>query len=880
MEYIRHLTESGDWSYSNVVTVGQLSLLNTTDKTDVVNSINEIHDRLITLNGSNNANSEIIGGLQGSVTQIVQDMILNNATYDEIISQVKQNINDANANIVGNKEVYDAFVKKVNADVVIINTAITTNKDELVGQITSVKDKADADILLANQEVGNLKLRASELESTTANLDTTVQQNLVNTDKKITDLSTEVGTKISKTTFDSAIGVNKWISTFYDKAIVDISVHPQLSDLLPLKPSHVDEIEDLTSLYPYTVAKSGYLHLYTNVNLATDKMVTFSLSHTNGASFIMNGAYIYYQAGIRVDQVFSASLKAGWNTIEIIVGVNKEIGRVQMTPTVSSSVTKMTTTIGVGNKDVSKLTQLSTELKQTDEKITLKADREILVNGVLTTAEAQLEVQADAIATKVTDKYYNTFTGQYESVGSLIEQYAESIKQIVKSTEFDSLNQVVKTQGTSIETLATGMTTKVEKTELNKVTGDLGLLTTQVSTLAGQVLTKVEESTFNTLSGTVDSHKTLIDANTRGITEKVSNTVFSGLEVKVNDIDSAVRDVGTTLDDLQNVTIVALLDGAINEAEKLAIQQMLVALEKESSDVLMQRERIVLNENLSADEKSLLDAELVKYNASYNALVQNINLLTLDSSMVIGATERAILDNLVEDYRLKLNSMKQTMLHLTGIIDDIRIAKLNSDIGNLETGLANTNVNITDKIKEVYSEVQKTSDGIKQSVGEVERITIQNKADADSRLSSLGKSIEGKANSSDIADLSKTIADTTTTITQAYTTALAQTKTDFNFSINETKKVVEGHSEVVTQIENNMNFSANGLEIGRTDSDMKVLISNSKMSFMDNAVEVAYIGGQKYYITNGEVTSSLVIGNHEFSKLGTGSTIIRWVGGQ
>lgn len=52
-----------------------------------------------------------------------------------------------------------------------------------------------------------------------------------------------------------------------------------------------------------------------------------------------------------------------------------------------------------------------------------------------------------------------------------------------------------------------------------------------------------------------------------------------------------------------------------------------------------------------------------------------------------------------------------------------------------------------------------------------------------------------------------------------------------------------------------------GIEIGRSDSNMKARFTNEKLSFMQGSVEVAYISGNNLYILRAEILDYLKIGN-------------------
>lgn len=70
-----------------------------------------------------------------------------------------------------------------------------------------------------------------------------------------------------------------------------------------------------------------------------------------------------------------------------------------------------------------------------------------------------------------------------------------------------------------------------------------------------------------------------------------------------------------------------------------------------------------------------------------------------------------------------------------------------------------------------------------------------------------------------------------------------------------------------------------GLSIGSSESSLKMLLTNNRLSFMDGGQEVAYFSGQSFYINRGAVVQSLQIGQHKITNLGNGHTVIQWVGG-
>ena len=79
------------------------------------------------------------------------------------------------------------------------------------------------------------------------------------------------------------------------------------------------------------------------------------------------------------------------------------------------------------------------------------------------------------------------------------------------------------------------------------------------------------------------------------------------------------------------------------------------------------------------------------------------------------------------------------------------------------------------------------------------------------------------------------------------------------------KQVSDLDTSIRSDIETMIRASGDGIEIGRSDSNFKTILSNDRLSFIqvDNgtSVEVAYISDHKLYITDAQVTNELAIGS-------------------
>lgn len=117
-------------------------------------------------------------------------------------------------------------------------------------------------------------------------------------------------------------------------------------------------------------------------------------------------------------------------------------------------------------------------------------------------------------------------------------------------------------------------------------------------------------------------------------------------------------------------------------------------------------------------------------------------------------------------------------------------------------------------------------------------------------------------------------------------TQFTQTKNDFTWSINQSvtdaknemggqidsvNGRVDGLKQTTDNVNNYMSFDNDGLTLGKSDSAFKTKITNQEWSIQKNGAKVTYINDQIMYITDGQFTQSLKIGNFGFVPRANGS---------
>lgn len=93
---------------------------------------------------------------------------------------------------------------------------------------------------------------------------------------------------------------------------------------------------------------------------------------------------------------------------------------------------------------------------------------------------------------------------------------------------------------------------------------------------------------------------------------------------------------------------------------------------------------------------------------------------------------------------------------------------------------------------------------------------------------------------------------------------ITQTATDIELSFTNSKaftmEATGEFKDFIDEVRSYQKFSAEGLELGMTNSAFKTLLTNTKLSFTQNGVEIAYISNNRLHITEARVTEKLSIG--------------------
>lgn len=117
------------------------------------------------------------------------------------------------------------------------------------------------------------------------------------------------------------------------------------------------------------------------------------------------------------------------------------------------------------------------------------------------------------------------------------------------------------------------------------------------------------------------------------------------------------------------------------------------------------------------------------------------------------------------------------------------------------------------------------------------------------------------------SQFTQTKKDFTWSINQSVTDA----KNEMSGQINSVNGRVNGLKQTTDNVNNYMSFDNDGLTLGKSDSAFKTKITNQEWSIQKNRAKVTYINDQTMYITDGQFTQSLKIGNFGFVPRANGS---------
>lgn len=218
----------------------------------------------------------------------------------------------------------------------------------------------------------------------------------------------------------------------------------------------------------------------------------------------------------------------------------------------------------------------------------------------------------------------------------------------------------------------------------------------------------------------------------------------------------------------------------------------------------------------------------------------------LKSQIISTATE------ITENYKKELTD---TEIELTNKMSKEYVAK--SDFGvyksNIATQFSQTSESIKLGAENAESIQSELSEYKKTQAADLEVLQ-------DSIITQVSETFASKEEIAEIEEaVSSKVTQSATDITDTFEMKLKVVSDELTATTNNSSEFIKEINAYIKRGE--LETGVYGIEIGRSDSNMKARFTNDKLSFYQGSVEVAYISGNNLYISRAEVLDYLRIGN-------------------
>ncbi|MDY7043690.1 hypothetical protein RVS70_05675 [Virgibacillus sp. M23] len=531
-EVVRYY-ENGEWKYATVKDVGDLNKLKTIAKEDLVSAINELYStggtgevdaetlqRIKDLEELAESHGIQLGEQDSSLDKVQVDIIDIEEIQRQLEAKQQEVINDV-ANKADLTYVDGELTKKIDS---------TVYQNEYDAIVSDLQDKVDL-----NKYQTEYNGIVDDLQDKVDNLTLDAVKGRVDTvETNINSLEGEISSKIGRTEFDDAVGVNKWVASQYQIDGTDLSVTPPSFPLINGKTAtQIKEVDDSQFLLAYN-NPSTITHYFTNVKLDVANTMNMIVEYESSLAVYLNGAKIYeYGSNGQSETSISLSLRAGWNTIEILHGITESSPLLDLGVKISSVVDKLTSVIGVGDKNETRLIHAETLIEQNAEEISFKASNTEVTNlgNRVSDTESQLSIMSDEISSKVEQEDFNAYSQRLTNAESNIIQNAESITQKVEKTEYNLLNDRVKSAESAITQNANEIDLRVSKDEFDGLEGRVQSAESSINANEQAINLKASKTELDNVTGRLSDAEASITAQAEQIELRVTKDEFDDLSI-------------------------------------------------------------------------------------------------------------------------------------------------------------------------------------------------------------------------------------------------------------------------------------------------------------------------------------------------------------
>lgn len=332
--------------------------------------------------------------------------------------------------------------------------------------------------------------------------------------------------------------------------------------------------------------------------------------------------------------------------------------------------------------------------------------------------------------------------------------------------------------------------------------------------------------------------------------------------VKGEDIATAIIPLGAAMYDVETGTENRLTIEAVNEGVDYVYDEDAVAVFGWIFDVVRWDDVTVPENLLRKAREELAVRKLLSIRLELNA----VDLHLLD----------------VEIERIKLGDTIRVISKPHGLDRYLMVSKMTIDIENPAnnsivlgyTTSSLTDITNSDNIEEQVSAII-TDLGINQEIinikNEIRSFQTSLEQTNDSILASVSSNYASKD------DLRQVNEQLTTTL-GIYNNSVEMRFTTFQSDVENIEGMITSNQQL---LEEYIRFQGALIELGRVGNSFVAKLSNEKLAFLQDNVEIAYISNNKLYITDAEVRNKLTIGNatngyFDFIPRANGNLSLKW----
>ena len=236
--------------------------------------------------------------------------------------------------------------------------------------------------------------------------------------------------------------------------------------------------------------------------------------------------------------------------------------------------------------------------------------------------------------------------------------------------------------------------------------------------------------------------------------------------------------------------------------------------------------------------------------------------------------EKQNIIRLKNDSKEKFEELKNQIIRTAEEIEmdySTAISKTEKELLQKATGEFATKTEVGEYKNQIYTELLQTAEGISANAKATEEISTdlenykksnnaQLTVQAEEILSQVENIYSAKTDLGDLEErVSSQISQTAEGITENFSESLTSLGEDLSSVGGEVKELVSSLDVYIRRGE--LEEGIYGIEIGRSDSNIKARFTNDRLSFYQGLSEVAYISGSNLYITRAEILDYLKIGN-------------------